>query len=242
MLQKSLTKSHIDIPLYSIPDNEFETIRESARAKNFYLESMKMVDLSKEEWEIIKSQVLLAHRKKDWMPSDPRKLNEYFKYCFDNKGEQLRRISRYLKAWRDYKWKNGGGPSSIYLMILADSIFKCSNDGRDDLALLNVLEMIPSKLSKPLLNPTDDKEEIRIKEEDKKELYLYATEFSADLKKAIESSFVSSLGACNLVRKHVGNRFPLDDNLKFIPRDTVMKTPVIIDNDDRKPENRGRAG
>ena len=233
---------HIDIPLYSIPDKDFETIRESARTKNLRLESMKMVDLSKEEWEIIKNQVLLAHRKKDWIPSDPRKLNEYFKYCFDHKGEQLRRISRYLKAWRDYKWKNGGGPSSIYLMILADSIFKCSNDGRDDLALLNVLEIIPSKLSKPLLNPTDDKEEIRIKEEDKKALYLYASEFSDDLRKAIESSLVSSVDACNLVRKHVGNRFPLDDNLKFIPRDTVLKNPVIVDNDDRKPENRGRAG
>src|SRR5690554_7408357 len=96
---------HIDVPLYSIPDNEFGLIKESAAQRNFSMDSMSMESLSEDEWEIIKNRVLLAHREMDWIPSDPRKLNQYFKYIFENKGEQLRRICRYLKAWRDYKWQ-----------------------------------------------------------------------------------------------------------------------------------------
>ncbi|HLW06560.1 MAG TPA: CBASS cGAMP synthase [Marinilabiliaceae bacterium] len=233
---------HIDVPLYSIPDNEFGLIKESAAQRNFSMDSMSMESLSEDEWEIIKNRVLLAHREMDWIPSDPRKLNQYFKYIFENKGEQLRRICRYLKAWRDYKWQCGGGPSSIYLMILADSIFQCSIERRDDLALLNVLDNIPNRIAVPIKNPTDYSETIRIKEEDKDNLNIYATEFTRDLKKAIEDPDISSRMACNLVRNHVGDRFPLDDTLQFVPRETVLSKPAEFDKNNREPENRGRAG
>ncbi|WP_157703140.1 CBASS cGAMP synthase [Alkalispirochaeta alkalica] len=233
---------HIDIPLYSIPDKEFGLIKESAAKKNFSMDSMSMESISEDEWEIIKNKVLLAHREEDWIPSDPRKLNQYFKYIFENKGEQLRRVCRYLKAWRDYKWQQGGGPSSIYLMILADSIFQSAIDRRDDLALLNVLENIPNRITNPIKNPTDDSETIRINEDDKDSLRVYAIDFARDLKKAIKEADISSRISCELIRKHVGTRFPIDDTLQFIPREKVLSNPVEKDRSNREPENRGRAG
>lgn len=236
------TQIHIDIPLYSIPDKEFGFIKESADRRSISLDSMSMGSLSAEEWEIIKERVLLAHRKNGWIPSDPRKLNQYFKYIFENKGEQLRRICRYLKAWRDYKWQKGGGPSSIYLMILADSIFQRTIDRRDDLALLNVLENIPNRITNSIKNPTDDSETIRIKDEDRDNLSDHAIEFACELKRAIEDANISSTSACNLVRNHVGDRFPIDDTLPFVPRETVLSKTVVADKSNREPENRGRAG
>jgi hypothetical protein len=235
---------HIDIPLYSIPDDEYDSIKEKTAAKGQMMESFSMASLSVDEWEVIKNQVLLAHREEGWISSDPRKLNEYFKKIFNVKGEQLRRICRYLKAWRDYKWPEGGGPSSIYLMILADSIVEESNPRRDDLAFLNVLKKIPLKIKSNVINPAEEEEEvIRIKSEDKECLLQFSKDFSKDLDDAV-SVEMSSESACELIRKHLGNRFPVDSTLPFNPskiRDEVLSTP-IISSENREPNSRSRAG
>lgn len=63
-------------------------------------------------------KVLLAHRECNWMPSDPRPVKEWFLGEVEAKGEQFRRVVRYLKAFRDWRWASGG-PASILLMAAA---------------------------------------------------------------------------------------------------------------------------
>jgi hypothetical protein len=77
-------------------------------------------------------KVLLAHRECNWMPSDPRPVKEWFLGEVEAKGEQFRRVVRYLKAFRDWRWSSGG-PASILLMAAAAPLFE-KRDRRDDLA------------------------------------------------------------------------------------------------------------
>jgi hypothetical protein len=236
---------HIDVPLYAIPDTEFFSIREridkSLTYENFAsiesrrIASWRDVDLKK---------VLLAHREQNWKESDPRKLNEYFKKAFEHKGEQLRRICRYLKAWRDYKWKDGG-PSSIYLMILADSLFDAEIE-KDDIALLNVLQGISRRLSDKnfdIINPTDQKETINISDLDRQQLLNFSNSFANDLRIALHDNIIPDEKATELIRKNLGNRFPtiVIPSTEASIRDKVISTP-ISHVEERTPSTRTRAG
>ncbi|GHV06607.1 hypothetical protein FACS189485_15410 [Spirochaetia bacterium] len=199
---------HIDVPLYSIPDTEFETIRENMDSTALFSNSIRK---SIDNWTALdSSKVLLAHRTQGWKESDPRELNDYFRKTFQEKGDQLRRISRYLKAWRDFNWSDGG-PSSIYLMIMADEILSAEVPERDDLALLNTLSGIYERLiddSFQVRNPTDSKEIIEISDTDRDKLKKISAQFKNDLDAAIKNSSISDEDACKLIRKHLGGRFP----------------------------------
>jgi len=236
---------HIDVPLYAIPDTEFNTIREqlnkSLASENLSLNDAKRTD----SWRNIDiKKVLLAHRKTNWIKSDPRKLNVYFRKAFEHKGEQLRRICRYLKAWRDYQWVKDG-PTSIYLMIFADSLFDAEID-RDDIALLNILQGINRRLSDEnynVINPTDPKEEIKISDIDRQQLLNLSNTFASDLQIAIHENIIPDEKATDLIRKNLGNRFPtiVISSTEASIRDKVISTP-ISHKEEREPSSRTRAG
>jgi hypothetical protein len=232
---------HVDVPLYSIPDNEFHTISEAATRAEFSFSQMHLDDYY-QEWASIKDRVLLAHRTIGWKPSDPRKLNTYFTQAFLTKGEQLRRICRYLKGWRDFRWDTGG-PSSICLMIIADELYTPEFKNRDDLCLLAILKKIPNALMNPVLNPADKTEPIDLQEDVKRELKNQAVMFSTDLERAINEECFSSQYACKLIQMHLGRRFPIRDDLSFDVdiRNQVLNTP-IISNISREPEKKVKAG
>lgn len=236
---------HIDIPLYAIPDIEFTTIQESVNkalaSENFSINQLTLADRWRKE-DIKK--VLLAHREDDWKESDPRKLNEYFRKIFEQKGEQLRRICRYLKAWRDYQWEDKG-PSSIYLMILATETIDAEIE-RDDIALLDVLQKINEKLnveSYNVVNPTDSKEIINISDTDRQKLKTISKSFHDDLQKAIKDNLISDGKAIELIQRNLGHRFPSTIISPTQPsiRDIVHLTPISHE-EERKPSVRTRAG
>ncbi|MNV67225.1 Cyclic AMP-GMP synthase [compost metagenome] len=92
------------------------------------------------------------------MPSDPRPLNDWFIDQVEVQGRQLRRVIRYLKAFRDHQWKSGG-PASVLLMAAAVPLFQ-QEIGRDDLSLLNVAKGIPRALRTGVSHPTDESESL----------------------------------------------------------------------------------
>jgi len=236
---------HIDIPLYAIPDHEFTTIQERLNKSLSSLDSsvrqLRLNDCWKKE-DIKK--VLLAHRGENWKESDPRKLNEYFKKVFEYKGEQLRRICRYLKAWRDYQWKDEG-PSSIYLMILSTESIDTEIE-RDDIALLNVLQKIYDKLDDEtykVINPTDSKEVINISDTNRQKLKTQSMLFYQDLRSSINDNAISDERAIELIQRNLGSRFPsiIVSPTQPLVKDTVYTSPVTH-NEERKPSIRTRAG
>jgi hypothetical protein len=208
------TTAHIDVPLYAIPDTEFATLSARAMAldsvyANF---SEAIAKAERDAWTALPSDgVLLAHREDDWMESDPRPVKQWFLRKVDEHGEQLRRVVRYLKAHRDWRWASGG-PASILLMAAAVPLFE-KHDRRDDLALLKVVKGLPPVLRKGVNNPVDDSESLtdRLRKASKeRDLVEEAALAFERLGSLLEGALAASNAAqaCEWMRQAFGPRFP----------------------------------
>ena len=217
--------AHIDIPLYSIPDEEFVTLAKAASLYGHLSLDEAFRERRVESWaDLPTGQVMLAHRKNDWVSSDPRPLKKWFMDEVQDKGEQLRRVVRYLKAYRDWQWPEGG-PSSILLMAVTAPLFTKVR-GRDDLALLEVLKRLPDAFRAGVNNPVDDTEVLtaRLNEADLEDAVKKFEMLEKYLNGAINASNADS--ACTWLRSMFGERFPLrPDLVKVI---TVASTIAAI--------------
>jgi len=154
-------RSHVDIALYAIPDDEYHMLVEKAATASTLAfnesDSGEMIFDSVYQ-SIPNDQIMLAHREDGWKVSDPRKLEEWFVNAVKTHGEQLRRVARYLKGWRDHSWENCR-LNSIALMACVERFFREFSDdyvGRDDLALKAVAMRLPQFLSEEITNPVVD--------------------------------------------------------------------------------------
>ncbi|RBB92382.1 hypothetical protein C3E97_033840, partial [Pseudomonas sp. MWU12-2115] len=142
------------------PDDEFDTLIKASMEKYGYDSVRDAVILAERDaWTALPAdEVLLAHRECNWMCSDPRPVKEWFLAEVEAKGEQFRRVVRYLKAYRDWRWPSGG-PASILLMAAVAPLFE-RRDRRDDLALLDVVSALPDCLRNGINNPVDESESL----------------------------------------------------------------------------------
>lgn len=219
------TTAHIDIPLYSIPDEEFVTLAKAATRSGYMTFDEAFNARGAESWaDLPTDQVMLAHRKEDWVSSDPRPVKNWFVDQVTDKGEQLRRIVRYLKAYRDWQW-TAGGPSSILLMAAATPLFT-KVKGRDDLALLEVLKGLPDALREGVNNPVDESESLtaRLSAEELEEAAEQFEKLESNLNGAVNASDPAS--ACVWLRKMFGPRFPERTDLVRVV--TVASTIAAI--------------
>ncbi len=148
-------KTHMDLALYSIPEKEFVTLVEKAEKANAY--AMDSRELYNEVYTAIpKDHIMLAHREKGWMPSDPRKLDDWFHESLDKYGEQYRSVCRYLKGWRDFQWEDSR-LSSIVLMACVRKLYDegrlSGAENRDDLALSKIAHQLPRLFERHIENP-----------------------------------------------------------------------------------------
>lgn len=153
--------AHVDVPLYAAPEAEFEFIRErtaafakstSSMRDTLYLqESVELGELVEPGWEDMKG-IHLARRDGTWKKSDPEAVARWYNdriLMLAPLGEQMRRVCRYLKAWRDLTWPEDG-PSSVALMIVTAQEFVSKNPRRDDLALEQAAKHLADSALKPL--------------------------------------------------------------------------------------------
>ena len=100
---------HIDFPTYAIKDGNTYLARVKERAEN-----------------------------KEWEKCEPHGLNDYMDKLFSgDEGNQLRRIIRYLKKWKEENYSeaasNDQKPAGIALTLLAGKVFTYKQtDGQDD--------------------------------------------------------------------------------------------------------------
>jgi hypothetical protein len=168
-----------------------------------------------------------------WHISEPRKIVEWFKAQVKAKGEQLRRLVRYTKAWADYQSKSGKLPNGFTLTVLVvDEYIKLE---RDDSSFAGTMREVSKRLSKSsvILNPVDNNEDLgkRISE-------VQYQNFVNRLAKLLESSSAalkeeSKVEACKKWKSEFGARFPKCEDLKV--EDTPQKTssPAILKDDAR---------
>lgn len=119
---------------------------------------------------------------------------------------QLKRVTRYLKAWSDNK--KGKFPTGLAFSIWAAKYLE-PND-RDDVALYEVLKKIKSDINSswylemPVV-PYDDVCQ-KLKDEQKSNFEDAISDFVEDAKNAIESD--NQLEASEIWKNYFGNRFP----------------------------------
>ncbi|CAH1556699.1 CBASS cGAMP synthase [Vibrio rotiferianus] len=173
---------HIDIPLYAIPEDEYENLEKSRQSKTLMLESLsksssyddlytRFLDSINESMVtnqysayaesryLSPDKIYLAKRddKEHWMPSDPALVARWFENAALEHGKPLVNTCRYLKAWRDTTYSPGGpsGPTSLTLMACAVATFdNYSGDTLDDHgALLLCTEALPQQLRAGVPSP-----------------------------------------------------------------------------------------
>lgn len=231
---------HIDVPVYSISDTEFETlVKASMEMYRFVLEHATFDSADSEEradeqeWHLMPTEgVLMATKNRGWQDSDPRPVRDWVIEQVELKGEQLRRVMRYLKAWRDFqKWEKDD-PKSILLMVAADAAFDIAIDKRDDLALLKVLRRLPDILRGKVINPAtrdkplDEQEDLAKRLDNKgiRENVIARIEHFADqLEYAIHTCGVPSK-ACEILIELLGERVPNDPDR--VTQSTVQSQPA----------------
>lgn len=217
--------AHIDIPLYAIPDEQFLLLKASMEKFGYDSISEAVIHAERDVWTALPlDEVLLAHREEDWKKSDPRPLRDWFIDEVEAKGVQLRRVVRYLKAYRDWRWPEGG-PSSILIMATAAPLFKAEH-GRDDLALLAVASGIAASLRSGVSNPTDANESLTDRMGDKKieEAAVAFEAFEKYLWGALDSA--SPTQACNWMIEKFGNRFPNEPG--WVKASSVQETVAAV--------------
>lgn len=217
--------AHIDIPLYAIPDEQFLLLKASMEKYGFDSISEAVTLAERDVWTALpRDEVLLAHREEDWKKSDPRPLRDWFVGEVDAKGVQLRRVVRYLKAYRDWRWPEGG-PSSILIMATAAPLFKAEH-GRDDLALLSVVSGMAASLRGGVSNPTDANESLtdRLGEDAVEEAAVAFEVLEKYLKGALDSA--SPNQACNWMIEKFGHRFPNEPS--WVKVSSVQETIAAV--------------
>lgn len=231
--------AHIDVPLYAAPEDKFREVVEKAMASNqigqvsresiTLDESIDFGEMPGAFWEQMDG-IHLATRDGKWKPSDPEAVALWFNDRVEEHGVQLRRVCRYLKAWRDHHWRDGGGPSSVLIMILIAQAFQPS-PRRDDLAVESAARLLADGLRRAVFEPGidgGDEDFNRLGAQERSAAAALADEFARQLKVARSLSPGLTQVAVDTVRTQFGTR--IADNVAFVEpdagADVVRRTPA----------------
>lgn len=147
--------AHIDLPIYSIPQDRFEALVEKAERSFAACESMAM-DSATPQFKLPSDKIMLARRDGTWIQSDPKLMHDWVDERAERYGPVYRRLCRFFKGWRDYIWEK---PllSSICLMAAVDtglnSLPALPSESRDDQLIMEIAKQLPEILRGRVGNP-----------------------------------------------------------------------------------------
>lgn len=152
--------------------------------------------------------IYLAHKKDGWVISDPKEFRTWFLDAVSENGEQLRRLVRFLKAWKDY---NDIDLKGIEITILLVNNFS-ANTGRDDLSLRDSIGNIIKSLEESFkcVKPVQPFEDLFDRISDGKKIIDLLKVLRDSLNDALEAN--SEKEASEILRKILGDRFPKSDD------------------------------
>ncbi len=242
---------HVDVPLYAVSEAEFERVRErAALAKSMRRSDEVEVDIDAAElvdqaWDEL-ADVSMATRDGEWVETDPEAVTRWYLDLLREHGPQLRRVCRYVKAWRDHHWPSGG-PTSVSLMIAVAQKFEPCHR-RDDLALERAAQTLAVALRGEIreLGLDDGKEDFnRLDEKGRLEASAKAAALAAQLNLARMHRQGEEANAIAFVTAQLGHRVPdrpdlvepdrADDSVRSVPARTVVLPTV-------PPTKAGKAG
>lgn len=162
-------KTHIDVPMYAIPKEQFQTKQTAAdsahiiKSADSMFGSLAMNRDMREAYLVKSDKVNLALRdgERRWTISDPKIVEDWFNDSCRRIGGHLRSICRFMKAWRDAQW-DVGGPSSISLMTAVVNILDREDHNGSDLTgtMKLVARLLPDEFCNGLESPDDTDEKL----------------------------------------------------------------------------------
>lgn len=230
-------QAHLDLPLYAIPDEEFEDPEVVTKADGMTaLAEAQQAEISDAAYRQLPSdRIMLAKRDGTWEESDPRKMDDWFQAAVNDHGQHLRRVSRYLKAWRDHHWEvQGEGMSSICLMacvvVVFDELKGQLLETRDDIALRHVAARLPDLLAQAIKNPVVDGMclDDTWTPERRRAYILQAHELHSQVCAALDGA--SPDGAVKRLQQVLGERVPADASLVIEDSQeaTILRKPAVV--------------
>ena len=171
----------------------------------------------------------LAHKSNGWVLSDPKAFTDWFIDKVNDNDEQLRRLVRYLKAWKEY---NNVPLKGIEITILVAENFD-GYDNRDDKALFSTIERILNTLDKNFscVKPVAPGEDLfeNISDTKKDKILSSLTNLKNDLSAAISED--SDETVTEILQGLFGTRFP--KVVKINKSYTVTSSPGVLKHDAR---------
>jgi hypothetical protein len=171
---------------------------------------------------------LLAHKRDDWIVSDPKEFMEWFR---SQSTPQLKSLVRYLKAWGDNL--RGDMPSGLIMTVLAAQNF--SPDDRDDIACMQTLTNILTTLQATFVcfRPTTPREDLFSEYSDSRKEYFMErlSTFVNSAQQAIQVP--NQKDACPKWRQHFGRRFPCEVAEDTLEDAKTFEAAAIIRGDSR---------
>lgn len=224
--------AHIDLPLYAIPDDQYLLLK--AGMDSLTVRAMDgIATASSQTWKKLPADKILLACDRGWIKSDPLEMKEWFEREVKDKGEQLRRVVRYIKGFRDQQWDEKG-PSSILLMAAACPLFEFESK-RDDQALLTVVQGIPKALRDGVLSPIDSSVYLTgaLSPDDLEAAAEKFETFGAYLSASMTASSEAKVSVCGWMRQMLGDRFP--DRPDLIDDKPASALPTAIAAVDPEP-------
>lgn len=245
--------THLDVPMYAAPKEKFlekekaYNARKVALSSNVGLEDTKLLESRFVEDIYLKPDnvYLAVDTAERWKKSDPAIICKWFESAVNTHGEQLRRVCKYLKSWRDQQFREKG-VSSIALMACAVDVFD-NYQGEfkqdcDTKPLYECSQNLHSLLSKGVVSPDPSDEEdlfprSRMSDDKKQEVLNKALEFKNNMHHALVLSDNLSESQSKLSAVF-GHRIKIThDNFKLCIEEEVNSIPAIPQEDIDMPKN-----
>ena len=207
---------HIDWPLYAIRDDQMDALEKHNLHKAEYFAAYQELNVP---YYPFMDEVLLAHKEKGWISSDPRQIIDWVILEEKLYGKTFINVCRYLKAWRDYRWESSP-LSSIAIMAIVASAFEAENvqrDDKEDECLLCAAQHIAICLEQGVDDPAHPGDKSKrldadILASDKNKIKELANSLAEDLECAIYGD-ISPDDICRRLQNHFGKRFPNNGRL-----------------------------
>jgi len=223
---------HIDLPLYAAPESEMDRVRDAVEVNKSFHDSATTLDESSFDFQarfieaVDPTVIHMAHRKKGWLPSDALVIRNWVKASCRAKGmnNAIRPVCRFLKAWRDERWRDGGGPSSIFLLAFTIENYVHVSGKFCDL-LEQVIDRLPHAYDRPLLVPCPTSEDLDAREDLRDRVDFTTRQEYTQAFLSLKSSYqtarttTSSLACNQILLTLFGPRLPMDtERVKQEPR------------------------
>ncbi|ESZ66014.1 hypothetical protein X727_27780 [Mesorhizobium sp. L103C119B0] len=216
--------AHIDIPIYSIPQDRFNQLRESLAKAHIAVATRGSV---KGGWKLPSDKIMLAQRDGSWVQSDPQMIHDWVDGRSERYGPPFRRLCRFFKGWRDYSWEKSV-LSSICLMRAIDMALSelpgLPRGDRDDELILDIAKRLPGIFDGTIVNPVlwhlciND-----WSDQDRDEIVRGAVALRGEMEAALERTGDAEQVVLKL-RNRFGTRIPYrPDAIKMAPKISAIQ-------------------